>query len=79
MLTRAERGQLVRAAVAWLESQRRRHRPRARCLTAAEISAYGGWFPARLLSRVRLRVVDKMQPPPLPAPGRGAGRARVRE
>ncbi len=77
MLTPAERRRLSRAALSWLLRQRRRHRPRARPLTAPERAAYAGWFAPELLERVRLRVVERVPAPRLPAEARRAGLDRL--
>ncbi|MFQ5526684.1 MAG: hypothetical protein ACE5GX_10525 [Thermoanaerobaculia bacterium] len=47
----------------WIQSQRDRHRPRARPLAAEDRRHFEAYFPERILDQVRLRVVDRFENP----------------
>lgn len=55
--------ELVREAEAWVADERARHRPLGRSLTGAERSRLEAYFETRLLDRVRVREVERIENP----------------
>ncbi|MDX1660869.1 MAG: hypothetical protein R3326_03675 [Gemmatimonadota bacterium] len=64
---------LVRAGRSWIASQRERHRPAAGPLESERRAALEPFYDAWVLDAARVRVVDRLEPPPLVGTARRLG------